>query len=123
MTSINEWGPIKWHELETYAVYYPDEPSQIQMRRAIVWIFMFNDSLPCDKCKIDMANYIEIYPPNVSSKNAFMIWVWKFHNYVNEKKKVRLFSWDEFKCKHSNGIYDSRFGFKQEDLLNFSKLL
>lgn len=56
-------------------------------------IYYFIDNIPCDTCRIDSSQYIDNNKfKYIKNKNEFILFFYRFHNYVNTKLRKGLFN-------------------------------
>ena len=85
----NEWGPILWNVLHNVLILLK---SVNDVNKVVTFIEGFHNVLPCYQCQMHCKNYLEqnkIILTNrtdlMKTKNELMLYMYKFHNYVNEK--------------------------------------
>ena len=93
-----EFGPCVWDTLLLYAYNFPDAPQESQQRDMLVLVTLLLKFLPCPSCGTEAKNYIEKYPPDVSSRTKLVTYIVEFHNYVNVKLKKATMTVDEAKA-------------------------
>lgn len=67
------------------------------------FLYAFQKVLPCDNCRNHFAELLNKYPPQLQSRDAFMEWVVKAHNEVNERTGKRRYSMEEVVALYQGG--------------------
>jgi hypothetical protein len=93
MSPPEVWGPAVWKLFHTFAekINEADYPYVSQsLFKMIVRICKF---LPCPECSTDASKFLaKIKMSDMKNKNDFRNTFYLFHNYVNAKKRKRLFN-------------------------------
>ena len=90
-----EWGPCAWRWLHTLSFLYADNPTAEEQRVMREYLYAFQKVLPCDNCRNHFAELMQRHPPQLESRDAFMEWVVKAHNQVNERTGKRSYTMEE----------------------------
>ena len=101
---LNVWGPLFWDWFHNLAVCYPNKPTYQYASETYDKIENFIESLPCPNCKMHATRYIQQNPINLTDNKHFQIWVWKFHNSVNQRTGKPQFSKQEYDAKYHRMI-------------------
>lgn len=88
-----ELGNAGWLILHKMAAIYKEEPTQKEQLQLDRFIHDWGDLYPCDECANHFRAMLEAFPPDVRTREAFMLWLCEAHNRVN----VRL-GYREFQC-------------------------
>lgn len=84
------WGPATWFMLHSFAMGYPDNPTNEQ--KAIYKQFYENlqYTLPCVWCRVNFINNISQMPIDsyLDSRLDLSRWVYNLHNMVNDETNV-----------------------------------
>ena len=98
-------GPGTWHTLQTMAFHARSKKDQLGFIKQMKLICNY---FPCEKCRGHCKEYIKNHPleeylgatieqPNIGADMALgmFIWVWKFHNSVNNRIGKNIMSWEQ----------------------------
>ncbi len=77
------FGPKVWDTMMTFALNYPDKPTEKQQETMSKWLQTTMELLPCTSCSIHASQYVIKFIPDVSSKDKLVEYIVTFHNYVN----------------------------------------
>lgn len=83
------WGPHAWFFLETIALSYPLKPSFSDKQLYKSFYTSIKDILPCHSCRINYANYLNLFPLNdeiLSNKYTMFNWLLNIHNQSTNNK-------------------------------------
>ena len=87
MTAI--WGPLGWMTLHSVATSYPDTPTAGEQTLMSTWLDMFRDTITCPSCREHfttmLANYRQMFPNMLSSRQTFAVFTFRAHNAVNRR--------------------------------------
>ena len=93
------FGPPLWFTLHNSSVYYPENPSPVHAERMKNIIIGLPVLLPCETCKEHATAYIENnkhqLPDICKSRQTLFRFFVDFHNYVNERLKKKIFTYEE----------------------------
>ena len=101
---LNVWGPLFWDWFHNLSICYPTNPTYDNAYEAYSKIENFINSLPCPNCKNHAIRYIQTNPINLTNSKNFQLWVWKFHNSVNQRTGKRSFNKQEYYQKYHRMI-------------------
>ncbi len=94
MSPPEVWGPAVWTLFHTLAEKINEEAYpyiSVHLFKMITRICKF---LPCPDCSIDASNFLaKIKMSDLKTKTDFKNTFYLFHNYVNAKKRKRLFNY------------------------------
>jgi len=94
MTSI--WGPLGWMTLHSVSSCYPDSPLPSEKTLIHAWLDMFQSTITCPSCKEHfweaLNGYRRLHPEMMSSRNDFMLAVFRLHNTVNRRLNKPVYS-------------------------------
>ena len=96
----NHWGPPKWEELHLCAINYSRYPKKEDIIEKEHEIWKIINALPCQKCRGHAIEYIKFNPPYLRNSQRLQIWVWSFHNNVNQRLGKEYFSYPEYEKKY-----------------------
>lgn len=93
MTKV--WGPPGWFFLHTVSFGCPIDPSIFDEEHDLPdgttklnyeqFFRKVGDILPCRYCRDSYKEFIKEIPPDASSRDTLVEWLWKIHNKVNNK--------------------------------------
>tara|TARA_B100000674_G_scaffold495457_1_gene522955 strand:- start:659 stop:1204 length:546 start_codon:yes stop_codon:yes gene_type:complete len=84
------WGPPTWYIIHILAYTYNEENRE-QYKR---FFDVFKEVIPCPHCKKDYNEYINLKPPDFTTRRNFIKWTSDLHNYVNMKTKKQQYNQD-----------------------------
>tara|TARA_B100000965_G_scaffold22800_1_gene17186 strand:- start:3560 stop:3937 length:378 start_codon:yes stop_codon:yes gene_type:complete len=100
--SPNLWGPSGWIFLHyiTFGFRECDKEGYAQFFNYL------GNVIPCRFCRESYKILLEQMPPDVSSRDALIKWLWDIHNKVNDKtfRSYNDASFEEIKKKYSSHI-------------------
>ena len=74
-----------WNFMHTLAAYYPDHPSTKEKKHMRFFVESCADYFLIElKWAKRYNKNVEVFPPKVESRDAFMIWMCEQHNLINE---------------------------------------
>lgn len=90
MTSL--WGPKYWEFFHTVSAMYPEKPTNLDKRMALLFLKSIGDIIPCPKCANHYKQNLKKFPikNNLNSRDKFMRWFINFHNTVNKMLKKKI---------------------------------
>jgi hypothetical protein len=90
MTSL--WGPKYWEFFHTISAMYPEKPSKLDKKMALIFLKSIGDIIPCPKCANHYKKNLKKIPikNNLDSRGKFMKWFVNFHNIVNKMLKKKI---------------------------------
>tara|TARA_Y100000389_G_C17422476_1_gene497537 strand:- start:37 stop:519 length:483 start_codon:yes stop_codon:yes gene_type:complete len=102
------WGPSFWFSLHNGSLHYPENPSDIVIKKMKGFILGIPYMLPCHDCAEHAKAYISyVYDElNIicsSRDNLFKFYV-DFHNYVNKRKNKKIMSHEEAYKLYASGV-------------------
>jgi len=93
MTKV--WGPPGWFFLHTVSFGFPVDPDNFDTEneqppgttKTNYKNFFLNigNVLPCKFCRESYKKFVKEYPPDVTTRDTLVEWLWEIHNKVNEK--------------------------------------
>lgn len=96
MTKV--WGYALWLFLHTTAEKIKEEEFENHIHFFTSLIGNLCSLLPCPACEKDAILYMKAYPiNNIKTLNDFKMYIFHFHNYVNQKIGKPLYKIDELK--------------------------
>ena len=100
-----KWGAPTWYLFHTLAEKVMDEKFSLIKNDLINNIILICKNLPCPKCATHASEYMSKLNPNaIRTKDDLKNMLFKFHNDVNNRTGVPLFSYDELNDKYSTAI-------------------
>ena len=96
------WGTITWYLFHGLAEKIKDEKFNDKKEEIIGLIVKICKLLPCPECS-DHAQHTLSFAKlqNIKTKEDLQKFIWSFHNIVNKRRKVQLFTFEESKEKYS----------------------
>jgi hypothetical protein len=100
------WGPSMWHFLHTMSFNYPVEPTSIQKKKYMQFVFNLKYILPCGKCRKNFTCNLSKNPLTMSdmkNRETFSKFIYNLHEVVNKMlgKKSNL-SYDDVKERYEH---------------------
>jgi len=96
------WGPSTWFLFHTLAEKINEEDFDKLKNELIDLIKGICINLPCPNCSNHATQYIQnLNYVSIRNKNDLKIFLFNFHNDVNRRRNVKLFSLDELNSKYS----------------------
>ena len=93
MSPPEVWGPAVWTLFHTFAEKINDEAYPYVTHSLFKMIVRICKFLPCPECSNDASNFLaKIKMTDMKNKTDFRNTFYLFHNYVNAKKRKRLFN-------------------------------
>jgi hypothetical protein len=93
MSPPEVWGPAVWTLFHTFAEKINDEAYPYVSHSLFKMIVRICKFLPCPECSNDASNFLaKIKMSDMKNKTEFRNMFYLFHNYVNAKKRKRLFN-------------------------------
>lgn len=84
-------GNAGWTLIHSIAANYPEHPSESDRYHASAFLTSIGKLYPCKRCRRHFERYIVASPPELSSKQVFMLWACRAHNDVNRRNNKREF--------------------------------
>ena len=93
MPAIEVWGPAVWTLFHTMAERVHEEAYPYIAKQLFGQIVNICKVLPCPDCATDASNFLaKIDVSTLKTKTEFKNLMYLFHNYVNVKKRNKLFN-------------------------------
>lgn len=93
MSPPEVWGPAVWTLFHTFAEKINEEAYPYVSQSLFKMIVRICKFLPCPECSKDASNFLaKIKTTDMKNKTDFRNTFYLFHNYVNAKKRKRLFN-------------------------------
>jgi hypothetical protein len=91
------WGPDRWDDLHSFA-----KTSKLHLHKNDILqaLIVKLRKIPCMKCRYHAFDYLQNNPVDLGNNEKFEIWMWKFHNAVNERLGKRIFSYYEYQARY-----------------------
>ena len=98
------WGPLYWKHLHLRAIAWRDTKDV----RAIVaehnYLRTFFSTLPCPECCVHAVLYYERNMPNLALGESYQLWMFTFHNAVNQRLGKPTISYQEYQALYQSAI-------------------
>ena len=93
----NVFGPHFWFTLHSVSFFYPEAPTDTDMRIHKDFYESFAHVLPCDECKKHYRVLLTRYPidGHLDSRDQLSRWVVFLHNQVNKSLGKKELPYDE----------------------------
>lgn len=101
--SKKELGNAGWTLIHSIAANYPQSPSTSEQHHAKAFLRSIGKLYPCKRCRQHFAKYLSTSPPDLSTRDQFVLWACTAHNEVNKRQGK-----SEFPCHLQN--LDQRWG-------------
>ena len=99
------WGPPIWFLFHTLAEKIRVESFYLIKTSLLNNIYSICSNLPCPICTNHAIDYLnKINFNNIQSKEELIKMLYTFHNEVNKRKKLELFSYNEVETKYKTAI-------------------
>lgn len=96
MSPPEVWGPAVWTLFHTLAEKLNEENNIVIVQQVFSFIKRICAFLPCPECSKDATLYLQrIKQSEIKTRTGLISTVYLFHNYVNRKKKKKLFNYGE----------------------------
>jgi hypothetical protein len=92
---VGAFGPITWDVMLLCALAYPIHPTDEDKQNMLNFLNGLMYVLPCSGCSVHAVAYVYQNIPDVSSSNALLSYIVKFHNFVNTQSGKRTFTVEE----------------------------
>lgn len=92
------WGSCAWKFIHIVTATYPEEPTDEDKRNYHKFFTSMQYILPCEKCKNNMENHLEVLPlteESLSGRPSMIKWGIDFHNAVNKQTGKRPMSYED----------------------------
>lgn len=84
-------GRASWTAVHTLAANFPDKPSREEMESAKAFVQALAGLYPCKLCRYHFDRYVSVRPPDVSSRERFLLWTCEAHNEVSRRNRKPVF--------------------------------
>ena len=96
------WGTITWYLFHTLAEKINEEKFTEKKDELIKLIFLISYNLPCPDCQDHAKETLRhMIPKNIHTKEDFQKMLWSFHNMVNKRRRVEMYTFEDCKKKYS----------------------
>lgn len=89
-----ELGNAGWTLIHSIAANYPESPSESEQYHAKAFLRSIAKLYPCKTCRRHFEKYLASSPPELASREQFMLWTCAAHNSVNERQGKDVFPCD-----------------------------
>ena len=97
-----KWGEPIWFLFHTLAEKAKPESFHIIRSELLNIIYSICSNLPCPKCTIHATEYMKkINFNSIQTKNDLKLFLFQFHNSVNQRKNVNPFAYEQLDDKYS----------------------
>lgn len=101
-----KWGPPTWLYLHTMAEKVKDTSFQQIRKDMFRIIYTICTNLPCSMCSNHAKEYLsKINIESIQTKNDMKQFLFVFHNSVNTRKRLNIFSFSDLDDTYSKGDY------------------
>lgn len=105
------WGKITWFLFHTLAEKIKEESFNEKKDDLFKLIFLICSNLPCPECQEHALQTLKLLKINaIKSKCDFKKFIWSFHNIVNRRRKMPMFSYEDCETMYNKA--------KMENILN-----
>lgn len=112
-----ELGRSTWKLLHNVLARYPDKPSEEEKATLRHFFRYFVKVYPCGDCAQHFQKLLELYPPQVESKQNAALWGCHIHNKVNERLGKKIYD-----CTNILNDYDCGCGDDANPLFSLDDL-
>lgn len=102
--STKDWGPPAWHFLHHVAISFSTDPTPMEQKQVLNFLYSLESILPCARCKMNWHKMLIQYPPDVSNSCALQRWMFMVHNIKNQELGKPLFTEEEYAKKYAAAI-------------------
>lgn len=92
--SKKQLGNAGWTLIHSIAANFPDEPSESEQGHAKAFLKSISKLYPCRRCRHHFDKFLASSPPDLSSRDSFVLWACTAHNDVNRRNGK-----SEFPCE------------------------
>lgn len=83
------WGSSAW-SLMHFLAEKSRHQDELYAKHFARWLYLLKYLLPCEKCRHNYTEHLDVIPIPVSSKrNSFVLWVYKLHKRVNDSRNIK----------------------------------
>eukprot|EP00172_Hildenbrandia_rubra_P003053 Plantae.Rhodophyta-Hildenbrandia_rubra.ctg44508.p2 GENE.Plantae.Rhodophyta-Hildenbrandia_rubra.ctg44508~~Plantae.Rhodophyta-Hildenbrandia_rubra.ctg44508.p2 ORF type:complete len:155 (-),score=14.64 Plantae.Rhodophyta-Hildenbrandia_rubra.ctg44508:495-959(-) len=101
--SKKKLGRSGWTLIHTMAAKYPEDPSEEDKVMARGFVMSLTKLYPCKECAKHFDKFVSVVPPELDSREKFLMWTCRAHNEVNKRQRKK-----EFPCEVK--ALDDRWG-------------
>lgn len=87
-------GRATWTAFHALAANFPDKPTAAQQQHALGFVTALTKLYPCPLCREHFDRYVSVRPPDVSSRERFLLWTCEAHNEVSKRNRKPVFPCD-----------------------------
>ena len=104
---IQYWGPKTWRLIHCVGQNYPSNPTIVEKKQIIQFIYIIPYILPCSKCQYHFLKQLREYPikNHLNSKKTLSLWLYRLHNNVNSQNNKPTLSYKEANKLYYNKLY------------------
>lgn len=84
-------GRASWTAVHTLAANFPDVPTKEERESAMGFVKALAGLYPCKLCRYHFDRYVSVRPPDVSSRERFLLWTCEAHNEVSRRNRKPVF--------------------------------
>jgi FAD-linked sulfhydryl oxidase len=88
----NVWGSSGWVLMHCIANTYPESPTPAEKTHYFRFFDSLKNVLPCKLCRKHYNEWLEMFPIRkyLGSRQQLKDWVFRLHNYVNQRLQKKL---------------------------------
>ena len=98
------WGPSSWKFLHFVTFGFPTNPTENQRAQYSLFLDHLQYVLPCPTCRAHYQEFVANTPPDCTSKQSLVVWLWSLHNTVNTKNYKPTITYPDFIDHYSHII-------------------
>lgn len=91
------WGPKLWFFIHTIAINYPDNPTNQDKQKYIMFFESLKHIIPCEKCRLNYIKNLSEMPVHnhLDNANTLFRWTVDLHNKVNSEIGKPILSYEQ----------------------------
>lgn len=91
-----EWGRRCWDYLHLRAIRWHQRATPEQVRDEHLALRRIFQNLPCEECSQHALRHYWEITPDIRSNSTYHLWVFSFHNAVNERLRKPIFGYGQY---------------------------
>lgn len=111
-----EVGRAGWKMIHTILAQYPEEPTEEDRMTLSTYLKLLSRVYPCRECAEHFQELLKLYPPQLSSRKAAVMWGCDAHNKVNKRLGKEIFD-----CAYIFDKYDCGCGDQEDESTDNAK--
>jgi hypothetical protein len=102
----SEWGHVVWDHLHLRSMCWKEKAYDFEIHEELLYLQAVFANLPCEECRKHATEHFRTYPPALKTREAYIAWVYDFHNTVNLRLSREgdptkaYFTWEEFTARY-----------------------